>query len=125
MTRPLRSTPTAPSRSFTTTTNRSAGVPTASVLKPLQVMLLGPLPLTTPTPGVDGIGARLPTFHARAADQVHVASMPDTAWPVNGTPARLITDAQERPLLMPPELNNDTSTATPSLELRTVSLIPT
>jgi non-ribosomal peptide synthetase component F len=31
-----------------------------------------------------GIGDRLLTFHARAADQAHVASMPGTTWPVNG-----------------------------------------
>ena len=30
---------------------------------------------------------RLPKFHARAADQAHAASMPDTARPVIGTPA--------------------------------------
>jgi hypothetical protein len=32
------------------------------------------------------------TFHATAADQAHVASMPDTEWPVNGTPAKLIPE---------------------------------
>src|SRR6476646_2618404 len=31
---------------------------------------------------------RLPTFPARAADQAHAASMPDTAWPETGLPAR-------------------------------------
>ena len=34
------------------------------------------------------IATRLPTFPARAADQVHATSMPDTAWPETGTPAR-------------------------------------
>src|SRR5262245_14736142 len=29
---------------------------------------------------------RLPKFHARAADQAHAASMPDTTWPVLGHP---------------------------------------
>ena len=32
-------------------------------------------------------GAHLPTFHARAADQDHVAYMPDTTRPISGTPA--------------------------------------
>ena len=31
--------------------------------------------------------ARLPTFPARAADQAHAASMPDTTWPETGIPA--------------------------------------
>ena len=34
------------------------------------------------------IETRLPTFPARAADQAHAASMPDTTWPETGTPAR-------------------------------------
>ena len=33
-----------------------------------------------------GVGIRLPTFHAEAADRTRAASMPDTAWPVNGLP---------------------------------------
>jgi hypothetical protein len=35
------------------------------------------------------IGTRLPTFHAKAADQARVASMPGTTWPVNGYPPDL------------------------------------
>src|SRR4029077_10491674 len=34
------------------------------------------------------VGTRLPTFPARAADQTHAASVPDTAWPVIGAPTR-------------------------------------
>ena len=34
------------------------------------------------------VGTRLPTFPARAADQAHAASMPDTTWPETGLPAR-------------------------------------
>jgi hypothetical protein len=30
-----------------------------------------------------------PTFHAKAADQARVASMPGTTWPVNGYPPDL------------------------------------
>jgi hypothetical protein len=34
------------------------------------------------------VGTRLPTFRARAADQAHAASMPDTTRPETGLPAR-------------------------------------
>src|SRR3954449_6633312 len=34
----------------------------------------------------DGFGARLLPFRSGAAGRVHVASMPDTAWPVGGHP---------------------------------------
>jgi hypothetical protein len=34
------------------------------------------------------VETRFPTFPARAADQAHAASMPDTTWPETGTPAR-------------------------------------
>jgi hypothetical protein len=43
--------------------------------------------LTTP---VDAFDARLLTFHARAADQDHAASTPDTAWPATRAAAKLI-----------------------------------
>src|SRR5919109_1969130 len=49
------------------------------------------------------IRTRLHTFHARAADRTHVAYMPDTTWPVNGTPARPITKPPKTPLSMPPQ----------------------
>ena len=42
--------------------------------------------LSTPSNPGASIGARLLTFHAKAAEQAHVASMPDTTWPVNGRP---------------------------------------
>src|SRR5215211_3120563 len=32
----------------------------------------------------DSFRPRLPTFHAKAADQAHVTSTPDTAWPISG-----------------------------------------
>jgi hypothetical protein len=53
---------------------------------------LGTLPLADrganqqPSERSIGIDARLLTFHARAADQDHVASTPDTTWPINGLP---------------------------------------
>jgi hypothetical protein len=55
------------------------------------VSAVGTLPLatraTTPHRPID---ARLLTFRARAADQAHVASTPDTTWPGTRAPARLI-----------------------------------
>src|SRR5829696_3666559 len=35
------------------------------------------------------IGTRLPTFRVVAADQTRAVFTPDTAWPINGAPARL------------------------------------
>src|SRR5674476_973755 len=83
MVRPLRSTPITGASSLLRT-----GPPArpASVLNTSQFLLLGALPLTTPNPASGGIGTCLPTFHAAAADQARVASMPDTTWPVNGHP---------------------------------------
>jgi hypothetical protein len=43
-----------------------------------------------PTTPADAFDARLLTFHARAADQDHAASTPDTAWPATRAAARLI-----------------------------------
>jgi hypothetical protein len=34
----------------------------------------------------DGVEACFPTFHAKAADQAHITSVPDTTWPVSGHP---------------------------------------
>ena len=43
--------------------------------------------LRPPLPGqARNIGVRLPTFRVKAADQARAASMPGTAWPVNGHP---------------------------------------
>jgi hypothetical protein len=60
----------------------------ATVLNPLRFLPLGMLPLATGPPkrARRCVGARLPTFHAKAADQARVASMPDTTWPVSGLP---------------------------------------
>jgi hypothetical protein len=54
---------------------------------------LGTLPLATlgPTTPDDTFDARLLTFRARAADQAHAASTPDTTWPRTRAPARLIS----------------------------------
>src|SRR3954470_3620517 len=65
------------------------------------VSAVGRLPLATVEACDPGrhIDARLLTFHARTADQAHAASTPGTAWPVIGTPARLITGEQPDPPL--------------------------
>jgi hypothetical protein len=75
--------PTAPSRSFTATTGRSAGAPRVGT-QPLAGSARLGRSLAPPSDG--RIGVRLPTFRAGAADQDHVAFMPDTIWPVSGHP---------------------------------------
>jgi hypothetical protein len=89
MTRPLGSTPTAPSRGFTATTSRSASA-SRDGTHCLTVQPLGRLPLAIRHDANGSVGTRLPTFHAKAADRAHVAYMPDTTRPVSGSPARLI-----------------------------------
>src|SRR5664279_5867328 len=68
-------------KGFTTTTSRSASAPrdgTHSLTGTARLRnSLSPPPPTQA--GNGSVGARLPTFHAKAADQTHVASMPDTA----------------------------------------------
>lgn len=52
----------------------------------------------SPAPTRTGcIGTRLLLFHMTAADQVHVVSMPDTAWPVGGLPPGLSRDGSKLP----------------------------
>jgi hypothetical protein len=56
--------------------------------------------------------ARLPMFHARAADQAHAASVPDTTWPVIGHPPGPAPAARSMATVsMPLRERNDTSTA--------------
>src|SRR3954468_2113827 len=45
----------------------------------------------------DGFGARLLPFRSGAAGRVHVASMPDTAWPVGGPPPGSSRDTSQSP----------------------------
>src|SRR5450756_1252239 len=99
MVRPLRSTPITGASSLLRT-----GPPArpASVLNTSQFLLLGALPLTTPNPAGRGIGTCLPTFHAAAADQARVAYMPDTTWPVNGSPPDSSQDRIHAPVSMSP-----------------------
>jgi hypothetical protein len=81
MSRPLRSTPTPASRCFTTTTGRSASERLNRYSMP-PVSAVGTLPLavreTDPQARTAASSARLLTFRARAADQAHAASTPDT-----------------------------------------------
>ena len=89
MTRPLRSTPITGASSLL-----RAGPPArrATVLTP------GDSP-ATPSRSANSVRpqsnspssvvTRLPTFPARAADQAHAASMPDTTWPEPGHPPGL------------------------------------
>ena len=84
MIRPLRSAPITGASPLL-----RAGPPAcpATVLNLSQFLLLETLPLAAGRTAADGgIGTCLPTFHAKAADQARVASMPDTAWPVSGLP---------------------------------------
>ena len=96
MTRPLRSTPITGASPLL-----RAGPPArpASVLRASGFRRRQP-PYRPPAPSrtrARSISTRLPTFCAGAADRAHAASMPDTAWPVNGTPARLIPGPNLRP----------------------------
>src|SRR3954470_18500965 len=45
----------------------------------------------------DGLGARLLPFRSGAAGRVHVASMPDTGWPVGGHPPGSSREPTTRP----------------------------
>src|SRR6185437_6400813 len=68
--------------------------PPGSVLSPLRFSRSGCF-LSPPSGGITG--ERLPTFRARAADQAHVAYMPDAARPASGTPAGLIPGLVREP----------------------------
>src|SRR5215213_10720985 len=94
MTRPLRSTPP---RQAGTSPLLQAGPPAhpASVLSPLRVRPAWGAPSHRPKGG--RVRVRLPTFHAEAADQAHVAFMPDTVWPRSGHPPDSSRAAGVRP----------------------------
>jgi hypothetical protein len=112
MTRPLGSTPTAPSRGFAATTSRSAGA-SRDGTHCLAVQPLGRLPLATHFFMDGSVGTRLPTFHTEAADRTHVAYMPDTTWPVSGLPPGSSRAFLLRPGFDATYLSYDTSTAIP------------
>ncbi len=122
MSRPLRSTTTPASSSFTANTSRSASERRDRYSMP-PVSAVGTLPLaarrTDPQARTADINARLLTFRARAADQDHAASTPGTIWPGTREPARLVSeDEAGPPILMPSKpfrrLNNARSTHRPS-----------
>src|SRR5664279_5361488 len=58
---------------------------------------LSPRPTITDGRSID---TRLPTFCAEAAVQAHAACMPDTAWPVSGSPPGSSRDRIDTPVLM-------------------------
>src|SRR5215207_7529221 len=122
MTRPLRSTPP---RQAGTSPLLQAGPPAhpASVLSPLRVRPAWDAPCHRPRDG--RIGVRLPTFCAAAADQDHVAFMPDTVWPVSGHPPDSSRAAGARPGFDPPIYITALQQRSPHRGLRTVFLIPT
>ena len=79
---------------------------------------LGTLPLrpggsTSPYERADGIGARLLTFRARAADQAHATYTPGTTWPVVGHPPGSVPGEYAGPSVSMPSSYFDASTATP------------
>ena len=89
-----------------------------------QVMLLGPLPLPTSV-DVSGTPSHVPRKGRRSGSRrLHAGHRLAST----RVPASLIPAGHERPVSMSPDLNNDTSTATPTTTasgLRPVSLIPT
>src|ERR1019366_8391378 len=105
MSRPLRSTTTPASSSFTANTSQSASERLNRYSMP-PVSAVGTLPLaarqTDAQARTAASNARLLTFHARAADQDHAASTPGTTWPGTRDPARLVSeDEAGPPILMP------------------------
>jgi hypothetical protein len=101
MIRPLRSAPVTGASPLL-----RAGPPAcpATVLNLSQFLLLETLPLAASRTAADaGTGTCLPTFHAKAADQARVASMPDTAWPVSGLPPSSSRGSNDAPVPMSPD----------------------
>jgi hypothetical protein len=120
MSRPLRSTATPASSGFPATTNRSASERRDRYSMP-PVSAVGTLPLaarrTDPQARTAAFDARLLTFHAKAADQDHAASTPDTTWPATRAAAKLIP--KTNPLLGfdVVSVGFDASTTTPAPSL--------
>ena len=100
MSRPLGSTATPASSGFPATTGRSASERRDRYSMP-PVSAVGTLPLaarrTDPQARTAAFDARLLTFHARAADQAHAASTPDTTWPATRAAARFFPRGYQGP----------------------------
>src|SRR5664280_958833 len=84
MSRPLGSTPITGASSLLRDgpPATAATVLNSSRFLPPGALPLAPAEFTTGT----NVRARLPTFPAKAADEGHAASVPDTAWPIDGHP---------------------------------------
>jgi hypothetical protein len=114
MTQPLRSTPTAPSRGFTATTSRSASAPRIGTQSLAGSTRLG-RSLSPPPAG--STGTRLLTFHARAADQDHVAYVPNATRPITGHPPGSSRSTPHTPRFRRHfDFDNDTSPAISTIE---------
>src|SRR5450755_2945304 len=105
MGRPLRSTATPASSSFSANTSQSASEHLNRYSMP-PVSAVGTLPLaarrTDPQARTAASSARLLTFRASAADQDPAASTQGTTWPGAREPARLVSeDEAGPPILMP------------------------
>src|SRR4051812_39934761 len=88
MTRPLRSVP------ITGTSPLLRAGPPAPTATGAELLLTA---TDTHVSGGDCFGARLLPFRSGAAGQVHVASMPDTAWPIGGHPPGLSREPRQDP----------------------------
>src|SRR5215218_3250936 len=88
-------------RRFTATTGRSAGKTRNGTQGPSRYPPLRTLPLAA-RPRARSIGSCLLTFHAEAADQARVASMPGTTWPVGGLPPGSSQDQMDTLVSIPP-----------------------
>src|SRR5918994_3312961 len=94
MSRPLRSTPiTGASSLLRVGPPASFATGTQHLRFPPSVRSLSHQPRprrSTPQRGQQTFAARLPTFHADAADRAHATPTPDTTWPTIRATARLI-----------------------------------
>src|SRR5450759_2855618 len=84
MSRPLGSTPITGASSLL---RDGPPATAATVLDSSRFLPPGALPLAPPNPERGTMSAlAFPTFPAKAADEGHAASVPDTAWPIDGHP---------------------------------------
>jgi len=86
-------------RDFITTTRRSASR-RGDGTQPSRFLPLRRSLLPSPNLDRDAIHTRLPTFPTKAADHVHAAFMPDTAWPIHGHPPDSSWIRSTNPVLM-------------------------